>query len=99
MIMRSISVADVANAVESGTVSVLFVAPDGANRSPRARCGVSSGRRAQRNDPFDVEGRGGEDEERIDRRQTAELHLPQAAIVLSQANARSMRGRACWLSA
>ena len=35
------------------------------------------GCRAQRDDPFDVERGAGEDEERVDGREAAQLHLPE----------------------
>src|SRR5256885_7738238 len=48
------------------------------NRGEPARRRVSCGRRAQRDDPFDVERSAGEHEERVDRREAAQLHLAQA---------------------
>src|SRR5215203_5812305 len=69
----------------------------GATRGPRARRRVSYGRGAQGNDPFDVEGRAGEDEERVHRGEPAQLHLAQTGNRL-EPRERPFDARPCMLT-
>jgi hypothetical protein len=74
--MRSVSLAYASKTSYRRTVSVSSFGPDRLEPLQSAWCCSSRGRRAQRDDPFDVERRAGEDEERVHGRETAQLHFP-----------------------
>ena len=78
MIMRSISVVRLAKSSQERQSGFCSSRWTRANR-PRARRRVSCGRGAQPDDPFDIERRAGEDEERIDGREAAQFHFAQAS--------------------
>src|SRR5215207_1963530 len=78
MTMRSVSVAYASKTSYRRTVSVSSFGPDRLEPWQPARRCISRGRRAQRDDPFDVERGAGQDEERVHGRETAQLHFPQS---------------------
>jgi hypothetical protein len=69
--MRSVSVAYASKTSCRRAVSVSSFGPDRLEPWPPAQRCVSRGRRAQRHDPFYVERRAGQDEERVHGRETA----------------------------
>src|SRR6516164_3581183 len=79
MIMRSISVVRWAKSSKERRSAFCSSRWTGANRGLLARRRVSCGRGAQPDDPFDIERRAGEDEERIDGREAAQFHFAQAS--------------------
>ena len=75
--MRSVSIACASKPSWRRTVSFSSFGPDRLEPCQPAQCCVSR-RRAQRHDPFDVERRAGQDEERVHGRETAQLDFPQS---------------------
>src|SRR4051812_32958631 len=77
MTMRSISVAYAVKRRGVRRSASVRSGWTGSNRGALARRRVSCGRRAQRDDPFNVERGAGEDEERVHGREAAQLDLAQ----------------------